>query len=703
MLCVINLMKNIITGLILFLLLPPWTAADARPFDVEDLVSLARVSDPRLSPDGVFVAYALRETDRDNDRGVSTLWLVPTTGSTGPVRVTTPTSSASLPQWGKDGRSLYFLSDRSGSQQVWRLPLDGGEAAQVTDYPLAVRSFVVSPAGRQLVVSLEVFLDCANLECTRERLDERAADLATGVVHDRLFLRHWDTWKDGRRSQLFAVDLDDTHQAGTPRLLTPGFDGDVPTRPFGGRSDMAFSPDGAELVFVARVAPGEEPWSTNTDLWRVTLRGEASPENVTSDNPATDTAPVYSPDGRYLAWLAMTRTGFEADRLRIMLRDLRTGETREVAPDWDRSPHGLSFASDGRTLYTWADDQGQRRLFSVAVASGRTTAISGDGAVGGFDAGAGVVVFTRDDLATPAQLFRTDAFGEALRRLTDHNAERLEGVEFGAFEQFSFAGAGGREVFGWLVRPVDYEPGRRYPVAFIIHGGPQGSMGNSFHYRWNPQTYAGKGYAVVFIDFHGSTGYGQSFTDSISGDWGGKPLEDLRLGWAAAQAQFPLLDGQRACALGASYGGYMINWIAGAWPEGFDCLVNHSGVFDTRSMYYTTEELWFPEWEMGGPQYENPAAYERFNPVNFVDRWQTPMLVIHGANDFRVPLEQGLAAFTALQRRGIPSRFLYFPDENHWILKPANSVQWHRTVEGWLDRWTVESRDPGQERPQHGD
>jgi len=695
-------MKNIICGMIVLLLFP-WAVAESRPFDVEDLVSLARVSDPRLSPDGLFVAYALRETDRDNDRGVSTLWLVPTAGSSGPVRVTTPTSSASGPQWGNDGRSLYFLSDRSGSQQVWRLPLDGGEAAQVTDYPLAVRSFAVSPRGEKLVVSLEVFLDCASLACTRERLDERAADPATGVLHDRLFLRHWDTWKDGRRSQLFAVDLDDNHQAGTTRRLTPGFDGDVPTRPFGGRSDMAFSPDGEQLVFVARVAPGEEPWSTNTDLWRVALGGQAPPENLTSDNPATDTTPVFSPDGRHLAWLAMTRPGFEADRLRILLRDLRTGETREIAPDWDRSAHGLAFSSDGRTLYTWTDDEGHRRLFSVDVRSGRTKAISGDGKVGGFDAGSGVVVFTRDDLASPAQLFRTDAAGEALGRLTDHNAERLAGVEFGAYEQFSFAGAGGREVFGWLVRPVGYEAGRRYPVAFIIHGGPQGSMGNSFHYRWNPQTYAGKGYAVVFIDFHGSTGYGQAFTDSISRDWGGKPLEDLRLGWAAAQAQFSLLDGQRACALGASYGGYMINWIAGAWPEGFDCLVNHSGVFDTRSMYYTTEELWFPEWEMGGPQYESPAGYERFNPVNFVDRWQTPMLVIHGANDFRVPLEQGLAAFTALQRRGIPSRFLYYPDENHWILKPANSVQWHRTVEGWLDRWTAEDRDAAQGGPGAGD
>jgi dipeptidyl aminopeptidase/acylaminoacyl peptidase len=297
------------------------------------------------------------------------------------------------------------------------------------------------------------------------------------------------------------------------------------------------------------------------------------------------------------------------------------------------------------------------------------------------------VAFARQDLAAPAQLFATDLGGRGERQLTSHNAALLDEVAFGAYEQFSFPGAGDETVYGWVVKPVGFEAGQRYPVAFIIHGGPQGSMGNSFHYRWNPQTYAGKGYAVVFIDFHGSTGYGQDFTDSITGDWGGKPLEDLQRGWAAALARYEFLDGDRACALGASYGGYMINWIAGAWPDGFDCLVNHSGIFDNRSMYYSTEELWFPEWEMGGPQFEAPEGFERHNPVNLVGQWRTPMLVIHGAKDFRVPLEQGLATFNALQRRGIPSRFLYFPDENHWILKPANSVQWHRVVETWLEEW----------------
>ena len=663
-------------------------AAETRPFDVDDLVRLARVSDPQLSPDGRLVAYALRETDMTGDRGINGLWLVPANGGAQPVRLTAKVSSASSPRWAPDGRELYFLSDRSGSLQVWKLPLEGGEARQVTDYPLPVGVFAVSPRGDQLLVGLSVFLDCEDLECTRRRLDDRSQAKSSGVLYERLFVRHWDTWKDGRRGQLFIAALDEDGNAGAPRLLSRGLDADIPTRPFGGADELAFSPDGEQVVFVARVASDHEPWSTNTDLWRVATRGEAEPENLTAANEASDTAPVFSPDGRYLAWLAMSRPGFESDRHRIMLRDLRTGATREVAPEWDRSAHGLAFSVDGRTLYTWADDVGHRRLFAIDVRRGRATALSGDGAVGGFSVGPGNVVFTRQHLASPAQLFRVDARGGGERQLTHHNADRLAELAFGDYEQFSFTGAAGATVYGWIVKPVDYQEGRRYPVAFLVHGGPQGSMGNSFHYRWNPQTYAGKGYAVVFIDFHGSTGYGQEFTDSISEDWGGKPLEDLQKGWAAAQERYPFLDADRACALGASYGGYMINWIAGAWPDGFACLVNHSGVFDNRSMYYTTEELWFMEWEMGGPQFAHPEGYELHNPVNLVEQWRTPMLVVHGANDFRVPLGQGLAAFTALQRQGIPSQFLYFPDENHWILKPANSIQWHRTVEAWLARWT---------------
>jgi dipeptidyl aminopeptidase/acylaminoacyl peptidase len=302
-------------------------------------------------------------------------------------------------------------------------------------------------------------------------------------------------------------------------------------------------------------------------------------------------------------------------------------------------------------------------------------------------AAGGRVVFGRDSLTAPVDLWSVAADGSDLRRLTEVNREALAAIEMGEPEQFTFAGWNGETVHAWVVKPAGFEPGRRYPVAFLIHGGPQGSFGNDFHYRWNPQTYAGAGYAALMVDFHGSTGYGQAFTDSISGDWGGKPLEDLQKGLAAALVRYPWLDGGRACALGASYGGYMVNWIAGNWPDGFRCLVNHDGVFDHRMMYFATEELWFPEWEHGGPYWAKPEEYERHNPVRFVESWRTPILVVHGSLDYRVPETQGLAAFTAAQRRGVPSELLVFPDENHWVLKPANSILWHETVLGWLDRW----------------
>ena len=388
-----------------------------------------------------------------------------------------------------------------------------------------------------------------------------------------------------------------------------------------------------------------------------------------------------------LAWLAMSRPGFEADRYRIMLRDLESGESREVAPDWDRSPASIAFSPDGGAIFAVAQDLGNRTLWRIDIASGAATRIVDSGTVGAFEVGQKGVAFSRSSLKKPSELFFLPNDETMARQLTDRSGPQLKDIALGDFEQFSFDGAANDVVYGYVVKPAEFVAGEKYPVAFLIHGGPQGSFSNNFHYRWNPQTYAGQGFAVVMIDFHGSTGYGQAFTDSITGDWGGKPLEDLQKGLAAAVERYEFLDGDRVCALGASYGGYMINWIAGNWPSRFKCLVNHDGIFDNRAMAYETEELWFTEWEMGGTHFSSPDGYETFNPVNHVDQWQTPMLVIHGELDYRVPVTQGIAAFTALQRRGIPSKFLYFPDENHWVLKPHNSVQWHNAVNAWLHEY----------------
>lgn len=669
----------------------PWLAGPvaARPFNVHDLVTMQRISDVRVSPDGTQAVFVLRTTDVEADRGRTDLWSVGVDGSN-PAQWTTHEASDFNPRWAPDGGGLYFLSTRSGSSQVWFLPSGGGEARQVTDLPLDAGNLVVSPTGRHLAVTLEVFPDCDTLKCTVKRLDERENDKATGRVYDELFMRHWDVWKDGRLSRLYAIPLNEMGKAGDPVAVSAKVPGDVPSKPFGGSEEIAFTPDGTGLVFAAREGGAGEPWSTNFDLYLTPADGTGAPRNLTADNPAWDTQPVFSPDGKTLAYLAMERPGYESDRLRIVLRSWPDGEPRELAPEWDRSAGGLTFSPDGETLYVTASDVGNVSLFAVDVASGDVERLVSGGhvrspAVAGADGNR--LLFGRDTFRHPVELFTTNLEGGDERRITHVNDEALDGVELGEYEQFSFAGWNGETVHGYVVKPVGFDEGKTYPLAFLIHGGPQGSFDNDFHYRWNPQVYAGAGYAAVMIDFHGSTGYGRDFTDSIRDDWGGKPLEDLQKGLAAVVDSYPWIDGDRACALGASYGGYMINWIAGRWPNGFRCLVNHDGLFDHRMMYYTTEELWFPEWDHMGPYYANSEAHEKHNPARYVEEWKTPMLVIHGELDYRVPVTQGIATFTALQRRGIPSRFLYFPDENHWVLQPANSILWHDTVLAWLNRW----------------
>ncbi len=664
-------------------------AQDKHPFSIEDLVRLKRVSDPVLSPDGRTVVFTVRETDMGANRGRMDLWSLDiATKGAQPRRLTSHPENDSSAQWSNDGRYIYFASSRSGSNQVWRLASLGGEAEQVTTLPLDVGSFKLAPNGAKLVVSLEVFPDCADLACTTNRLDEKAKSKAVGAVYDRIFVRHWDTWSDGRISQLFALTLENGAIKGDPLALTASLDADVPSKPFGDASEFSFSPDSTKLVFSARIKGKSEPWSTNFDLYEVAIEG-GEPRNLTADNPAWDTQPVFSRDGTLLAWRAMERPGFEADRFHIVVQDLKTGEKRPLTKTWDRSVDAMEFSADGKTIYAATDNFGQHPLFAIDVKTGKPTMITGPGRVEGFSVGDREIVFSLSSLKSPAELQVLTLKGNELRELPRMNAQAMSELVLGEPEQFTFAGANGETVYGHVMKPAGFNAQRRYPIAFIIHGGPQVSFGNQWSYRWNPQTYAGAGYAAVFIDFHGSPGYGQAFTDSISQDWGGKPLEDLQKGLAAALAKYPWLDANRACALGASYGGFMINWIAGNWSEPFKCLVNHDGIFDARGMAYTTEELWFDEWEHGGPYYDVPENYEKFNPANHVTKWSVPMLVIHGEQDFRVPDTQGIGTFTALQRRGIPSRFLFFPNENHWVLRPANSIQWHKEVERWLREWTA--------------
>jgi dipeptidyl aminopeptidase/acylaminoacyl peptidase len=655
------------------------------PYTAQDQVMMRRIQDPSVSPDGKRIAFVLRTTDLEANRGRTDLWLVNTDG-TSPRQLTFTPESEGQPTWSPDGQSLFFLSSRGGSSQVFLMPLDGGESRAVTKLPLDVSAFRLSRDGRMLAVALEVYPDCPTLECTPQRQKEQAQKKNTGRVYEQLFVRHWDTWADGRRSHLFVLPVDGS---AAPRDVMAGMDADGPSKPFGGPEEFTFTPDGKGLVFTARDVGRTEAWSTDLDLFLASVERPGKPRKLTEKNRATDTQPVFSPDGKTLAYLAMSRPGFEADRQRVVLRTWPEGPERVLAESWDRSVGALTWSADGKSLLATAGDTGQQPVFSLDVASGQVRTLMGQGSCSDPRAlPDGRVVFLRDDLKSPADLYVMRADGSEPRQLTRVNAEALARIRFGDFEQFSFPGWNGEKVHAFVVKPVDFDPKKKYPVAFLIHGGPQGSFGNHFHYRWNPQAYAGRGYVAVMVDFHGSTGYGQAFTDSISGDWGGKPLEDLRKGLEAALARYSFMDAGRVCALGASYGGFMINWLASQEPERFRCLVNHDGNLDEKMAYFNTEELWFPEWEHGGTPWEKPEGYTKHNPVDHVAKWKTPMLVIHGGQDFRVVDTQGLSTFTVLQRRGIPSKLLYFPDENHWVVKPANSLQWHEEVLGWLDQWT---------------
>lgn len=663
----------------------PSLALAARGFDVHDMIKLDRYSSPTLSADGNTLVFAKAVLDAKQEKRSTSLWVEDLSSADAKPRQLTPNGwNVNSPALSPDGATVYFLSAKSGSSQLYAMLVAGGEPQRLTDLPLDIDGFKLSPDGRNVAFAIAAFPECkADLACTQQKLDAKSA--SSGVIFDHVFIRHWDTWADGRLNRLFVAPLGTAAAMTKAATLVSGdVDGDIPSKPFGDLGEMAWSPDGNSIVFGARLTGSGEVHSTNFDLYQVAADGSGAAKNLTAANKAWDAGPVFSADGKTLYYTAMKRPGFEADRMGIMAMDLATGATREIEPQWDRSAGGLTLSPDGKTLYTVAEDLGQQPLFAIDIASGQARKLVGDGTVSSLQVAGERMVFARNSMKTADQFFVADLQGASPRALTPSATDMLPDVAWGDYEQFSFTGWNGDTVYGYVVKPWNYQPGHRYPVAFLIHGGPQGSFGDGWSYRWNPQTYAGQGYAAVMIDFHGSTGYGQAFTDAISQHWGDRPLEDLQKGWQAALSKYDYLNGDKACALGASYGGYMAYWIAGNWNQPWKCIVAHDGVFDNFMMGYATEELWFSEWENGGTPYDNPNGYQKFNPANYVKNWKVPMLIVHSQQDFRIPVDQGLAAFNALQRRGIESKLLYFPDENHWVLKTQNSVKWHDTVNDWL-------------------
>ncbi len=673
-------------------------AQDApHPFSIHDMLAMERLSDPQVSPDGRWVAFVVRSTDLEANRGRTDIWLTSIDGKT-TKRLTSHEAGDWNPRWCRDG-GLFFLSTRSGSSQVWRIEPTGGEARQITDLPLDINEFRVEPALKKFLVAMEVYPGLG-IDGTVEKDQEKAALQTTGMVYDELMFRHWDTWEDGKRSHLFLLD------PGTGDLvdLMPDLDADVPTRPWGGLEEVAVAPDGGEVLFTAKVLPGSEPaWSTDYDIYAVATDGSGAMRCLTEANEAWDTTPLFSPDGKTLAWLAMDRAGFEADRFHIELRDWPSLENPRrldlVHADADLgnlelSPHSLLWDAKGRTLYVTADYLGQNSIFALDVRKGTSRLVVRDGNNGAVTWAGKRLLYTKHHLKSPNEIYTCKDNGKDETRITGLNDETLAACLMGEPEQRRFRGWNDEWVHYYVVKPHDWSAeeaaaGRKWPVAFLVHGGPQGSFGNDFHYRWNPQAYVGAGFTTVAVDFHGSTGYGQPFTDSITGHWGDRPLEDLEKGLADALDYYPWMDGDRVVAAGASYGGYMINWMHGQpFAGNFRAFVCHDGNLDEQMAYFDTEELWFPEWEHGGAPWTNPGGYSMHNPVDYVQNWHVPTLVVHGALDYRVVDTQGLSTFTALRRQGVPARLLYFPDENHWVLKPQNSIQWHDEVMGWLTKWT---------------
>ena len=658
-------------------------APGGRHFTVEEMLKLRRVSDPQLSPDGRYVAYVVTDVSLEKNSRVNHLWVVPVAGGE-PVPLVQTDKSDTSPRWSPDGKKLAFLSTRDGSSQVWVVDMGPGRAAgqprKVTSLTTEASSFTWSPDGKRFAFASDVFPACATIACDEQALKDFDGRKSKAHVFDQLLFRHWVAWKDGRFSHVFLVPSDGS---AAPRDLTPG-SADVPPFSLGGPDDYAFSPDSKELAFARKTDP-VEAISTNSDLFLLDLADPAAKARKITTNPAADGGPAYSPDGRYIAYRAQQRPGFEADRWQLMLYDRKSGEHKSITASWDRSVDSYSWSPDSTALTVTAEQAGEGALFLVELAGKAPFQVTSGGTVGDVRGNAdGTFIFTRHTLDQPTEIYRVSAKDGRLGPLTRTNPG-LAAFKLRPAEKVWFEGAGGTKIQAWVVKPPDFVEGRKYPLLYLVHGGPQNSWQDGWTFRWNAQVFASAGYVVFMPNPRGSTGFGQQFTDDISGDWGGKVYEDLMKGVDFAES-LPYVDKGRTGAAGASYGGYMMDWFLGHTTR-FRAIVTHAGVYNLTSMYGVTEELWFPEWDLKGTPWANPDLYAKLSPHTYAKNFKTPTLVTHGELDFRVPIGEGLQLFTTLQRQGVPSKMVYFPDEGHWINKPANSALWYHEFIAWMDRW----------------
>jgi dipeptidyl aminopeptidase/acylaminoacyl peptidase len=645
-----------------------------------DMVAMRRLTGPQISPDGKWIAYEVATPDLAANKISQDIWVVPTAG--GESRQLTRGGSDSRPRWSPDGKKLAFLSARDGAQQIYWIGPEGGDATRATSLSTGVDNELWSPDGKLFAFLSRVYPDCKDDACNSQRDAEKDKSKMKVRIYDRLMIRHWNTWWDGKRSHLFVVALG----GGAPGDLTPGADYDVPPFNVGNPEAIGFSPDSQELCFTANTDK-DAALSTNGDLFTVPVTGASGPKRITA-NPGNDWGPAYSSDGKWIAYRAQMQPGYEADRWLLMLYERKSGKSVHLTDDFDRSVDAFAWAPDSKTLYFHAEDKTEMPIFSIAASAGNTPkVVLGASYIPEFDVSRDgrTLAFTRMSVAAPAEVFVANSDGSDIRQVTHQNGALLAQLELPLPEPFWFAGADGTQVEGLVLRPPHFDEAKRYPMLLLIHGGPQQMWADSWSNRWNPEVMAAPGYVVVLINVRGSPGYGQKFMAEITHDWGGKVYEDLMKGVDAVLAKYPFIDGSRMAAAGGSYGGYMVDWIA-THSDRFKCLISHAGSWDEVSMY-ATEELWFQEWEFGGPPWSNPELYKKWSPHEYAGalrKYKTPTLVVAGELDFRVPYTQSLEFFNALQRQGVPSKLLIFPDEGHWILKPQNSELWYKTFHGWL-------------------